>query len=98
MSENMKAVWTRRQTLMAGVGMAGAAMVSGVAWPAFADDQPPIGTWPAGSSGDSVTIGAAVPRTGAYAVQGEDELKGMQLAVDHINEGHDLIKQIAPKI
>src|SRR5262249_40320561 len=66
--------------------------------PALADDQPPIGTWPAGSSGDSVTIGATVPRTGAYAAQGEDELKGMQLAVEHINEGHDLIKQIAPKI
>ena len=39
-----------------------------------------------------------MPRTGAYAVQGEDELKGMQLAVEHINEGHDLIKKIAPKV
>ena len=53
---------------------------------ALAADQPPIGTWPAGSQGTSVTIGAAVPRTGTYAVQGEDELKGMQLAVEHINE------------
>src|ERR1051326_7841764 len=97
MSENMKALWTRRQTLMAGMGMAGAAMMSGGAWPAFAAAQPPIGTWPAGSSGDSVTIGAAVPRTGAYAVQGEDELKGMQLAVEHINSGNDLIKKISPK-
>jgi ABC-type branched-subunit amino acid transport system substrate-binding protein len=65
---------------------------------AWADDKPPLGTWPAGSSGSSVTIGASVPRTGTYAVQGEDELKGMQLAVEHINEGHDLIKQIAPKV
>ena len=39
-----------------------------------------------------------MPRTGAYAVQGEDELKGMQLAVEHINEGHALIKKIAPKV
>src|SRR5215470_6562852 len=98
MSENMKAHWTRRQTLMAGVGMAGAAMMSGVAWPAFADDQPPIGTWPAGSSGDSVSIGAAVPRTGSYAVQGEDELKGWQLAVEHINDGNPLLQKIAPKV
>jgi branched-chain amino acid transport system substrate-binding protein len=45
-----------------------------------------------------VTIGATVPRTGAYAVQGEDELKGMELAVEHINEGHELIKKIAPKV
>ena len=43
-------------------------------------------------------IGATVPRTGAYAVQGEDELKGMQLAVEHFNEGNDLIRQIAPKV
>ena len=64
----------------------------------YADDKPPLGTWPAGSQGDSVTIGATVPRTGAYAVQGEDELKGMQLAVEHLNEGNDLIKQIAPKV
>ena len=65
---------------------------------ALAEDQPPVGTWPAGSSGSSVTIGATVPRTGAYAVQGEDELKGMQLAIEHINDGHALIKKIAPKI
>jgi ABC-type branched-subunit amino acid transport system substrate-binding protein len=65
---------------------------------AWADDKPAIGTWPEGSSGSSVTIGASVPRTGAYAAQGEDELKGMQLAVEHINGSHDLIKQIAPKV
>ncbi|MFL5284080.1 MAG: substrate-binding protein [Rhodopila sp.] len=59
--------------------------------------KPPIGTWPAGSQGSSVSIGAAVPRTGPYAVQGEDELKGWELAVEHINSGHDLIKKISPK-
>ncbi len=64
---------------------------------ALADDKPPIGTWPAGSQGDSVTIGATVPRTGTYAEQGEDELKGMELAVEHINEGNELIKKISPK-
>jgi len=64
---------------------------------AWADDKPPIGTWPAGSQGDSVFIGISVPRTGTYALQGEDELKGYQLAVEHINSGHDLIKKISPK-
>ena len=49
------------------------------------------------STGDSVFIGIAVPRTGTYAVQGEDELKGWQLAVEHINSGHPLIRQISPK-
>src|SRR4029079_2729042 len=38
-----------------------------------------------------------VPRTGTYAVQGEDELKGWQLAIEHINSGHELIKKISPK-
>jgi branched-chain amino acid transport system substrate-binding protein len=65
---------------------------------AFAQSQPPLGTWPDGSSGTTVNIGAAVPRTGAYAVQGEDELKGWQLAVEHINNGDPLLKQIAPKV
>jgi ABC-type branched-subunit amino acid transport system substrate-binding protein len=61
-------------------------------------DHPPIGTWPAGSQGDTVNIAAAVPRTGTYAVQGEDELKGWQLAVEHINNGDPLLKKIAPKV
>ena len=90
---------SRRSLLQAGAGLAGTALLpAGFSMPAFAADQPPLGTWPAGSAGSTVTIGATVPRTGAYAVQGEDELKGMQLAVEHINEGHALIKKIAPKV
>lgn len=65
---------------------------------AAAQSQPPLGSWPAGVQGDTVYIGAAVPRTGTYAVQGEDELKGWQLAVEHINSGDPLLKQIAPKV
>jgi ABC-type branched-subunit amino acid transport system substrate-binding protein len=100
MSDTIKspAVWTRRQTIVTGMGMAGAAMLPmGFARSAFADDKPAIGTWPAGSQGDTVFVGASVPRTGTYAVQGEDELKGYQLAVDHINSGHELIKAFSPK-
>jgi len=88
----------RRKLLKAGATLA----ASGVA-PAFfaraawSADQPPIGTWPAGSTGDSVFIGITVPRTGSYALQGEDELKGYQLAVEHINSGHELIRKISPK-
>ena len=93
--------FSRRRLLRLGGSVAGATLIPGlvgqVGW-AYADDKPALGTWPAGSQGNSVTIGATVPRTGAYAVQGEDELKGMQLAVEHLNEGNDLIKQIAPKV
>jgi branched-chain amino acid transport system substrate-binding protein len=89
---------SRRTLLRGGAGLVGGAVLP-MGWiaPGFAD-EPAMGTWPAGSQGDSVTIGATVPRTGAYAVQGEDELKGIQLAVEHINSGHDLIKKIAPKL
>jgi branched-chain amino acid transport system substrate-binding protein len=85
---------TRRRLLLAG-----SALVSAAALPrlARADDKPPIGTWPAGAQGDSVFIGITVPRTGTYAAQGEDELKGMQLAVEHINSGDPLIRRISPK-
>ena len=65
---------------------------------ASAEDKPAIGTWPAGSQGDTVNVAAAVPRTGTYAVQGEDELKGWQLAVEHINNGDPLLQKIAPKV
>jgi len=88
----------RRELIRAGLGLAGGlALPAGYATRAFADDQPPIGTWPAGSQGDSVFIGICVPRTGTYAAQGEDELKGYELAIAHINEGHPLIRAISPK-
>src|SRR6476659_3003585 len=90
---------SRRTLLQAGAGLAGGALLpSAFSVPLFAAEQPPIGTWPEGSKGDTVNVGAAVPRTGTYAVQGEDELKGWQLAVEHINNGDPLLKKIAPKV
>ena len=91
---------SRRSLLQASAGLAGGALLpQAFTLPAFAvGDHPAIGTFPAGSQGDTVNIGAAVPRTGTYAVQGEDELKGWQLAVEHINTGDPLLKKIAPKV
>jgi ABC-type branched-subunit amino acid transport system substrate-binding protein len=91
---------SRRTLLQAGAGLAGSALLpSAFSTPAYAvGDFPPLGTWPEGSSGDTVNVAAAVPRTGTYAVQGEDELKGWQLAVEHINSGDPLLKKIAPKV
>jgi branched-chain amino acid transport system substrate-binding protein len=89
---------SRRGLLQAGAGLAGGALISpAMVMPAYAADHPAIGTYPAGSSGSSVFIGITVPRTGTYAVQGEDELKGYELAIEHINSGHPLIKAISPK-
>ncbi len=88
---------SRRSALQAGAGVA-LSGVAGVRWAFAADDKPAMGTWPAGSKGDTVYIGAAVPLTGPYAVQGEDERKGMELAIEHINSNHELMKKLAPKI
>ena len=88
---------SRRDFVQTSLGLVGGLALPTFAGRAFAADQPPIGTWPAGSSGSSVFIGIAVPRTGTYAVQGEDELKGWQLAVEHINSGNELIRRISPK-
>ncbi len=94
MTSHNLATPTRRAMLRTGGALAAAA-----ALPRFvrAEDRPPLGTWPDGSSGSSVFIGITVPRTGTYAAQGEDELKGYMLAVEHINSGAPLIKQISPK-
>src|SRR5947209_8136618 len=93
---------SRRSLLQAGAGLVGGvALPAALTMPAFAvglDDKAPIGTWPAGSQGNTVNVAAAVPRTGTYAVQGEDELKGWQLAVEHINNGDPLLQKIAPKV
>src|SRR3954465_10103695 len=89
---------SRRALLQGSAGLVGGTMLSGgMVLPVYAEDHPAIGTFPAGASGNSVFIGASVPRTGTYAVQGEDELKGYQLAVEHINEGNELLRKISPK-
>jgi len=89
---------TRRTLLKTGL-QAGGGLLAATTLPAMAraEDRPPLGTWPDGSSGSSVFIGITVPRTGTYAVQGEDELKGYLLAIEHINSGNELIKKISPK-
>src|SRR5579884_2336232 len=86
---------TRRSVLRAGGALLATAAVPRLV--RAAESHPPIGTYPAGSAGSSVFIGITVPRTGTYARQGEDELKGYMLAVEHINSGAPLIKQISPK-
>ena len=97
MDENLKS--TRRRLLqtgaLLGAGVGAPSLL--LPWSAWAEDRPPIGTWPAGSSGSTVYAGAAVPLTGTYAAQGADELKGMELAVEHINQGHPLMEVLSPK-
>jgi branched-chain amino acid transport system substrate-binding protein len=94
-SPSARPIGTRRALLLGTAGLAGAALLPALPRPAKAEDKPPLGTWPAGSTGSTVFVGLSVPRTGTYAVPGEDELKGFELALEHINSGHPLMKQIA---
>lgn len=87
--------FSRRSVLAGGAGLLGGLLLP---WApaARAEDYSPIGTFPAGSSGNSVFVGIGVPRTGTYAAPGEDELRGMELAIEHINSGNELIRKISP--
>ena len=86
----------QRRELMRGLGIAGAlATGAALSRPAFAASEP-LGTFPAGTSGPSVFVGLCTPLTGTYAAAGTDERKGFELAVAHLNSGHELIRKISP--
>jgi len=98
--DNGKLFTSRRRLIGTGAGLAGAALLPSLPRAAFAaaESHPPLGTWPAGSSGSSVFVGLSCPLTGTYAVPGADELKGAELALEHLNTGHALIRKIAPGV
>ena len=77
----------RRQMLQLGMGAAGGLMLPGLgAGTAFAAEAP-LGTWPAGTTGDSVFVGVTSPLTGPYSADGKDHVLGYELAFAEINEG-----------
>jgi branched-chain amino acid transport system substrate-binding protein len=96
---DLGAAMSRRRLLRNGTLLVGGALLpSGVILAAFAADNPPLGTYPAGSSGSSVFVGISVPRTGTYAAAGEDLIKGYELAIEHLNAGNELMSSISPNI
>jgi ABC-type branched-subunit amino acid transport system substrate-binding protein len=84
----------RRDFLKTGVGIAGAAMLPGIA--AAADSYPPLANFPAGVSGDSVFIGLPLDLTGPYSAEGADEQRGFELAAQQLNDGDARIRKISP--
>ena len=48
-------------------------------------EYPAIGNFPI--EGDEVVYGFNVPQSGSYSQEGNDELRGYQLAVEHLNNG-----------
>jgi len=49
------------------------------------DDYPALGNYPVGE--DEVVYGFNVPQSGPYSQEGDDELRGYQLAQQHLNNG-----------
>ncbi|MBV9784817.1 MAG: substrate-binding protein [Acidisphaera sp.] len=93
MTDSVGRVSSRRAIIQGAAAGAVATLLPGTS---RAANEPAIGTYPAGSSGDTVFIGITIPRTGTYAVPGEDVLKGYQLAIEHLNAGDPLIRMISP--
>lgn len=82
---------TRRQVLKGTAAALGALPFIQVP-KAFAEDA--IGTWPDGVAGDTAFVGVTTPLTGPYSSDGEDHLKGYQLAIEHLNGGGGLVGHI----
>jgi ABC-type branched-subunit amino acid transport system substrate-binding protein len=86
---------TRRSLMKAGLGATAAGLFLREAiMPAFAEDHPPLGTYPAGTSGSSIFLGGVFPLTGPYSSSGKDEQLGFQLAIEHLNNGSRVTEQI----
>lgn len=89
----------RRSVLKAGAaGVAGGLLMPGAARVALADDKKPLGAWPAGAEGDSIVLGLTVDLTGPYSAQGAAQQRGYELAVEHINNGDPILKEISPDL
>lgn len=56
---------SRRNLMQAGLGVSAAGwLLRGGTLPAFADEHPALGTYPAGTTGSSVFVGGVMPLTG----------------------------------
>ena len=86
---------SRRTLMKAGLGVTAAGfLLRGRTLPAFAKDNPALGTFPAGTTGSSVFVGGVMPLTGPYSSSGKDMQLGFELAIDHLNNGSRVTEQI----
>jgi branched-chain amino acid transport system substrate-binding protein len=59
-----------------------------------AQSYPRLGTFPDGVSGNTAMIGIISDLTGSYFPDGEDLVRGYQLAIDHLNHGGGLVSKV----
>ena len=77
---------TRRRFIGAGLGITAGLVVPAIRVSARAH-SPALGTFPAGVQGSSVFVGGVMPLTGPYASSGRDMQKGLELAIEDLNQG-----------
>ena len=81
----------RRNLLQAGVGLAASPLLFSPT--VAAETKGPLGTYPAGVSGDSVFVGITTPLTGPYSADGKDMQLGYELAIAEINAGSPIAQK-----
>src|SRR5699024_3022801 len=84
---------SRRGFMKSSAGVAGGLLVGSqfgqFGTLAHGADHPALGNYPI--KGANAVFGFCVPQTGAYADEGEDELRAYKLAVKHLNEGGGML-------
>ena len=86
---------SRRSLMKTGLGASAGLLLPRISAPALAQtNYPALGTFPAGTSGSSVFVGAICPITGPYSASGKDMQLGFQLAIEHLNNGSRVTEQI----
>ena len=86
---------TRRGVLKTGLGVGAAGLLTQLATPhVWAKTYPTMGTFPDGVQGKTVFAAGMFPLTGAYASLGNDEQKGFELAIEHLNNGSQVTEAV----
>ena len=86
---------TRRGVLRVGVGASAAGLLLPLTAPhVWAKTYPSMGTFPAGVQGSTVFAAGMFPLTGPYASLGQDEAKGFELAIEHLNKGSQVTEAV----
>lgn len=88
-------VVSRRGVLKTGLGVGAAGLLTPLAAPhVWAKTYPTMGTFPAGVQGKTVFAAGMFPLTGPYASLGQDERKGFDLAIEHLNNGSQVTEAV----
>jgi branched-chain amino acid transport system substrate-binding protein len=90
-----RALMGRRPLLKAGLALGATGLLTPLAAPrVWAKTYSSMGTYPAGVEGKTVFAAGLFPLTGAYASLGQDEKKGFELAIEHLNNGSKVTEAV----